>query len=55
MVVSYLYFVQALLVMYSLLAYVACVASIIYVAHLVEYLDNLFVANPNLLRKVKKW
>ena len=52
-VISYLYFAQALLVVYPLLALV--VVSIISAAHLVAHLDNLFVATPNLCRKAKIW
>ena len=52
-VISYLYFVLTLLVLLILLTCGVVFASII--VHLVAYLDNLFVANPNLLRKAKNW
>ena len=54
-VISYLYFVFSTVVEYFLLALVVIVGSIIYVAHLVIILENLYVANPNLLRKAKNW
>ena len=42
-VISYLYFVLVIVVMYSLLAFVILVVSIIYVAHVVVHMENLLL------------